>query len=386
MTMPAASHVAQLHEFGQSPWLDQISRDLVERGGLKRLVDRDGLGGVTTNPAIFEKALAGSGSAYDGQIRALAEEGLTAAEILDRIQVDDVRAACDVLAPVYMGSGGEDGFVSIEVGPAFAHDTQASIAEAQRLFAAVDRPNVMIKIPGTEEGVPAILSSMRDGLNVNATLLFTVGQYEAVADAYLDALEYRLQRDLTIRAISSVASVFVSRVDTFVDALLDQRIQDAADDAGRRRLEALKGRAGIANAKVVYERFRSYLSGRSWQLIAASGAKVQRLLWASMAVKDPAYPDVMYADELIGGHTVVTLPEETLRAFADHGTPARTADRHLEESHRTLRELARLGVDMERVGTQLQVTGVGLFADAWGRAVDLVEVRRRQALGEEAPS
>jgi transaldolase len=384
MKMPAASRLAQLHEFGQSPWLDYISRELVERGGLKRLVDRDGLGGVTTNPAIFEKALAAPGSAYDAQIRELAEQGLSAAEILDRIQVDDVRAACDVLAPVYMGSGGEDGFVSIEVGPAFAHDTQASIAEAQRLFAAVDRPNVMIKIPGTEEGVPAVLASMRDGLNINITLLFTVGQYEAVADAYLDALEYRLRRDLTIRAISSVASIFVSRVDTLVDALLEQLIEAAADEAERRRLQALRGRAGVANAKVVYERFRSYLSGRSWQLIAASGAKVQRLLWASTGVKDPAYPALLYADELIGGHTVITLPEDTLKAFADHGTPSRSADRHLEEAHRTLRELGRLGIDMERVGDQLQADGVELFSAAWGRAVDVVEARRRHLLGEEA--
>ena len=383
--MPAASRVAQLHEFGQSPWLDHISRDLVERGGLKRLVDRDGLGGVTTDPAVFERALATAGSAYDEQIRELAEEGLTAAEILDRIQVDDVRGACDVLAPVYMGSGGEDGFVTIAVGPAFAHDAQASVAEAQRLFAAVDRPNVMIRIPGTEEGVAATLASMRDGLNVDCTLLFTVGQYEAVADVYLDALEYRLRRDLTIRAISSTASVHVATVDAFVDALLEQRMQ-TADDTERRRLEALKGRAGIANARVVYERFRSYLGGRSWQLIAASGAKVQRVLWASVGVRDTGYPDVMYADELIGGHTAVALPEDTLRAFADHGAPARTADRHLEDAHRTLRELARLGVDMERVGAQLQAAGVESLAEAWGRAVDLVEARRRQALGREAGS
>ncbi len=384
--MPAASRVAQLHEFGQSPWLDHIGRDLVERGGLKRFVDRDGLGGVTTDAAVFERALVAAGIAYDQQIRELAEQGLSAAEILDRVQVDDVRDACDVLAPVYMGSGGEDGFVSIEVGPAFAHDRQACIAEAQRLFTAVDRPNVMIGIPGTEDGVPAILSSMKDGLNIDATLLFTVSQYEAVADAYLDALEYRLRRDLTIRAISSVASVFVSRVDTCVDALLDQRIQSAADEAERRRLEALKGRAGVANAKVVYERFRSYLGGRGWQLIAASGAKVQRLLWAGTGVKDLGRKDVGYVDELIGGHTVASMPAETLRAFADHGTPARSADRHIEDAHRTLRELARVGVDMERVGEQLQAAGIEALADAWGRAVDVVEARRRQALGEEVTS
>ncbi len=381
--MPAASRVAQLHEYGQSPWLDHISRDLVERGGLKRLVDRHGVGGVSTEPATFERALAGAGSAYDEQIRELAEEGLAAAGILGRIQVEDVRTACDVLAPAYMSSGGEDGFVSIAVAPHFAHDAQASVAEAQRLFAAVDRPNVMIRIPGTEEGAVATLAAMRDGLNIDCTLLFTVGQYEAAADAYLEALEYRLRRDLTIRAISSLASVYVSPVDAFVDALLDQR-SESADEAGRRCLEALKGRAGIANAKVIYERFRSYLGGRSWQLIAASGAKVQRLLWSGTGAREGSLSDVMYADELIGGHTAVALPEATLRAFADHGTPARTADRHLEDAHRTLRELARLGIDMERVGAKLQAAGVEAQAGALARAVDLVEARRREALGEEA--
>jgi transaldolase/glucose-6-phosphate isomerase len=376
----SASRLAQLHRFGQSPWLDHIDRELVTRGGLRRMVDRDALGGVTTNPAIFEKAVA-AGKAYDEQILELAREGLGAAAILDRLAVDDVRAACDVLGPVYMGSGGEDGFVSIEVAPALAYDGAATIAEAQRLFTAVDRPNVMIKIPGTAEGVAAALEAMRQGLNVNVTLLFSVAHYEAVADAYLDALEYRLRRDLTIRALSSVASVFVSRMDTAVDAALEERIAAAGDD--RRRLEALKGRAGVANAKVVYERFRSYLSGRDWQLIAASGAKIQRLLWASTGVKDPAHPDVMYADELIGDHTVITLPETTWKAFNDHGTPARTADRHLEDAHRVLRELGRLGIDVERVGAQLQSRGVELFSEAWDRAVAVVEARRIALLGQE---
>ena len=298
------------------------------------------------------------------------------------LAVDDVRAACDVLGPVYMGSGGEDGFVSVEVAPALANDAAATIAEAQRLFAAVDRPNVMIEIPGTPEGVAAALEAMRQGLNVNVTLLFTVAHYEAVADAYLEALEYRLRRDLTIRALSSVASVFVSRVDTAVDAALQERMA-AADGDERRRLEALKGRAGVANAKVVYERFRSYLGGRDWQLIAASGAKIQRLLWAGTGVQDSAYPGVMYADELIGDHTVIALAETTWKAFNDHGTPARTADRHLEDAHRLLRELGRQGIDVERVGGQLQSRGVELLLEAWDRAVAVVEARRIALLGQE---
>lgn len=379
---PAESRLADLQRLGQSPWFDYISRALILRGGLRKMVERDGLGGVTTNPAIFERSI-GGGAEYDEEILGLAHQGLAAAEILDRLVIDDVRAACDVLAPVYLGSGGEDGFVSIEVSPHLAFDTAATVAEAQRLFAAVDRPNVMIKIPGTREGVPAVLRCLQDGLNIDVTLLFSVTQYEAVADAYLEALEYRLQHDLTIRATSSVASVFVSRVDTLVDGVLSERAEAAADTAERRRLEALKGRAGVANAKVVYERFRSYLNGREWQLIAASGAKVQRLLWASTGVKDPAYPDTLYVDELIGEHTVTTLPEATWRAFKDHGSPAPTVDRRLEDAHRALRELSHLGIDMESVAAQLQREGVERFVAATDAVVAIVDEKRRRLLEGE---
>ena len=382
MPGPAESRLAQLHRFGQSPWFDSISRELVARGGLTRMVDRDGLGGVTSDPAAFRQALS-VGAGYDEQILELAHEGLSAAQIFDRLAVEDVRAACDVLAPVYLRSGGEDGFVSIQVSPAFAYDTERSVAEAQRLFAAVDRPNVMIKIPGTREGVPAILEALRQGLNINVTLLFSMSQYEAAADAYLDALEYRLQHDLTIRASSSVAGVFVSPVDTLVDALLDERIGALGDASEIRRLEALRGAAAVANAKVVYERFRSYLNGREWQLIAASGAKVQRVLWASTGTRDPAYPDVMYVEELIGEHTVNTLPAETWKAFKDHGTTARTVDKHIEDAHRTLRELGREGIDMERAGVQLQAEGIEQSARAFEQVVEIVEQRRTELLAGE---
>jgi transaldolase len=376
------SRLEQLRRFGQSPWFDYLSRELIARGSLKRMVDRDGLGGVTSNPAIFEKAIA-SGTAYDEEILSLAHQGLDAAQIFDRLATDDVRAACDVLAPVYMGSGGEDGFVSIEVSPALAADAQATIAEARRIFTAVDRPNVMIKIPGTREGVPAVFECLREGLNINITLLFSMSQYEAVAAAYRSALEHRLRHDLTIRATSSVASFFVSRVDTLVDRLLDQMLEASLDPAERRRLEGLKGKAGVANSKVVYERFRSYLNSRDWQLIAASGAKVQRVLWASTGTKDPAYSDVLYVDELIGEHTVNTLPEVTWKAFDDHGTLARTVDRHLDDAHRALRELGQVGIDMERVGAQLQTEGVELFVTAYDAVVAHIERKRESLLGRE---
>ncbi len=372
------SRIAQLHDFGQSPWFDYISRELIARGGLKRMVDRDGLGGVTSNQAIFEKAMR-SGNAYDEQILELARQGLSSAAIVDRIAIQDVRAACDVLAPVYLRSGGEDGFVSIEVSPAYAYDTAKSVSEAERLFAAVDRPNAMIKIPGTREGVPAILESLRRGLNINITLLFSMSQYEAVAEAYLDALEYRLQRDLTIRAVSSVASFFVSRVDTLVDKLLEAQIEDATGGE-RRGLAELKGRAGVANSKIVYERFRTYLNSRPWQLIAASGAKVQRILWASTGIKNPEYADCLYVDELIGEHTINTLTEGTWKAFKDHGSLHRTVDRHLEEAHRTLRDLSHLGIDMERVGAQLQTEGVDLFMESFEATVANVERKRQDLL------
>ena len=382
MPGPGDSRLSQLHRFGQSPWFDSISRELVARGGLKRLVDRDGLGGVTSNPATLEQAMS-SGTAYDEQILTLARQGLDAAGIFDRLVIEDVRAACDVLSTVYMGSGGEDGFVAVEVSPLYAHDTEKTVFEAHRLFTEVDRPNVMIKIPATREGIPAILETLRQGLNINITLLFSVSHYEAVAEAYIDALEYRLQSDLTIRSTASVASIVVSPVDTLVDSLLDENLEAAADVAERRRLESLKGRAGLANAKIVYERFRTYLNSRDWQLIAASGAKVQRVLWASTATTDPASSDVRYVDELIGEHTATALSEATWKAFNDHGTLAHTVERRLDDAHRELRELGPLGIDMESVGAQLQNEGVDVLVLAHDAAVATVDEKRTALLTGE---
>jgi transaldolase/glucose-6-phosphate isomerase len=383
MSTPVENRLLQLQRHGQSPWFDYISRPLVAGGGLKRMVDRDGLGGVTSNPSIFEKAV-GSGAEYDREILELAHQGLSAAQIFDRLAIDDVRAACDVLAPVYLGTGGGDGFVSIEVSPKLAYDTAGTIAEAQRIFAAVDRPNVMVKIPGTKEGVPAVRASLEAGLNINITLLFSMSQYEAVAEAYMDALEARLRRNLTLRGTSSVASFFVSRVDTLGDALLDERLAVTSDVGERRRLEALKGRAAVANSKLVYERFMSYLNGRRWQMLAPAGAKVQRVLWASTSTKNPAYKDTLYVDELIGEHTVNTLPEATWHAFREHGTVARTVDKHLDDAHRVLRELAMVGIDMEQVGARLQEEGVELFVKSFDGVIGIVEEKRRALLDAEA--
>jgi transaldolase len=383
MSTPVENRLLQLQRFGQSPWFDYISRPLITSGTLKRMVDRDGLGGVTSNPSIFEKAM-GSGKEYDREILELAHQGYSAAQIFDRLAIDDVRAACDVLAPVYLGTGGDDGFVSIEVSPKLAYDAEATIAEAHRIFTAVDRPNVMIKIPGTKEGVPAVRACLEAGLNINITLLFSMSQYEAVAEAYMDALEQRLRRNLTLRGTSSVASFFVSRVDTLGDQLLDERVAAAEDVGERRRVEALKGRAAVANSKLVYERFLSYLKARRWQLLAPAGAKVQRLLWASTSTKNAAYKDTIYVDELIGEHTVNTLPETTWHAFREHGTAARTVDKHIDDAHKTLRELAGAGIDMERLGAQLQEQGVDLFVRSFDAVIAIVEEKRRALLEAEA--
>jgi len=375
--------LAALREAGQSPWLDYIHRGLIVSGELARMIREDGISGVTSNPTIFEKAVS-SGTDYDAQVAELAREGVSAETAYQRIVVDDIRAAADVLRPVYDATKGEDGYVSLEVEPDLAHETKATSDRARELFRAVDRPNVMIKIPGTKEGIPAVRACLQAGLNINVTLLFSLSQYDAVAEAYMDALEERLRRDLTLRGTSSVASFFISRVDTLVDRLLDERLGATDDVAERRRLEGLKGQAAVANAKVVYERFQSHLESRRWQLLAAAGAKVQRVLWASTSTKNAAYKDTLYVDELIGERTVNTLPESTWQAFRDHGTVARTVDKRVDEAHRILRDLAGLGIEMEAVGARLQREGVELFARSYEAVIAIVEERRRALLAAEA--
>ena len=379
--MPPESRLAELHRLGQSPWFDYINRALIQRGGLKKMVDRDGLGGVTSNPAIFERSI-GGGREYDEAILTLARQGMQAPEILDQLIVDDVRAACDVLAPVYLASGGEDGFVSIEVSPHLARDAQASAAEAHRLFTAVDRPNVFVKIPGTREGIPAILQCLKDGLNINSTLLFSLTQYEAVADAYLEALEHRLQTDETIRAVSSVASFFVSRVDTLVDELLEEKLA-AADEAERRRLQALKGRAGVANAR---DRLRAL---PQLSRAAASGSsspppapRSSACCWASTGVTGSDLPrhDVRGRVDR-GAHRLHHAggDVEGVQGPRHRGAHRRPA---IDEAHRLLRELGQLGIDLERVGAQLQEQGVDRFVEAFDGATRIVEEKRVRLLAE----
>jgi transaldolase len=357
---------------GQSVWLDYITRDLVRGGELKRLIEEDGLRGLTSNPTIFEKAI-GAGDAYDAQIKGLVAQGKGALEIFETVAATDVREACDLFLPVYEETEGRDGFVSLEVSPLLARDTEGTIAEARRLWAAVDRPNLLIKVPGTAEGVPAIKTLLREGISVNVTLLFSLESHERVMWAYIEALEARAAAGEPIDRVASVASFFVSRVDTLIDNLIDQQ----GGEAG-----ALKGKVAIANAKLAYANFQKIFTGDRFKALAAKGARVQRPLWASTGTKNKAYSDVLYVESLIGPDTVNTLPVATLDAFRDHGTVRRTIDEGLDEARATIAALAEAGIDLSAATHQLENEGVDLFAKSFADLLEGVE-RKRAALLEE---
>jgi transaldolase len=342
-------------DYGQSMWIDFISRDALASGELARLIE-SGVRGLTSNPAIFEKAISGS-TIYDADIAALAAEGGSAQDIYEGLAVADIVSAADLLRPVYDETAGLDGYASLEVSPELAYDTDGTIAEAKRLFASVARPNVMIKIPGTPEGIPAIAESIGSGININVTLLFGLDAYEAAAHAYLDGLTALARAGGDLSRIASVASFFVSRVDTSVDTQL----------AGHPRETELRGKAAIANARLAYARFQEIFSGPRWAALAVQGARVQRPLWASTSTKDPAYPDTMYVDSLIGPHTVNTIPLQTLEAFVDHGRLAETVTEGVAEAAQLMNELATVGIDMEQVTADLLRDGVKAFADAFAK-------------------
>ncbi len=351
------SRLHTLHAAGQAVWLDYIDRDLVRSGTLARRITDDALTGMTSNPTIFEKALA-QGTLYDEQIADADTDD--AWSLFELIAADDVRVACDVFRTVYDASQGHDGYVSLEVSPRVAHDTAGTVAEGRRLWALVDRPNVMIKVPATPEGIPAVQALIADGINVNVTLLFSVKMHAAVIEAYLAGLEARAAAGGDLRRVASVASFFVSRVDSAIDAELARRVQDGALPA--ERAEALAGRAAVANAKLAYRLAMAAFHGPRWEALAARGARVQRPLWASTSTKNPAYRDVMYVEQLIGPDTVNTLPPATLDAFRDHGETARTVDADVEASVRVLAELEDEGISLEAVTDQLLRDGVASFA------------------------
>ena len=371
---PLVALVAQ----GQSIWLDFITRNLVRDGTLKRLIEVDGLRGMTSNPTIFQKAIA-EGHAYDEQLELLVGEGKDAREIFTALAVTDIRDACDLFRPVYEDSDGLDGYVSIEVSPGVAHDTAATLSEARHLWAAVGRPNVMIKVPGTDDATPAIKQLLSEGINVNITLLFSLEKHAQVMTVYVEALEERVLSSLSVDRVASVASFFVSRVDTLVGARLDERAPaDTGDRAMDWPLTGLRGTVAIANARLAYAQFRDFFGGERFRRLEARGARVQRPLWASTSTKDPALRDVLYVEALIGPDTVNTLPLATLRAFQDHGEVRRTLDTGIDDARAKIAALATVGIDVDDVTRTLERDGLASFTASYDELIDGVEEKRRR--------
>lgn len=354
----------KLSDAGVSLWLDDLSRERLETGNLQELVETRNVVGVTTNPTIFAQALS-RGDRYDAQMRRLAEEGRDVEESVFAVTTDDVREACDVLAPIYRQTRGQDGRVSIEVDPRLAVKGEETAEMARRLHRTVDRENVMIKIPATEEGLEPIAATLAEGISVNVTLIFSLERYRAVINAYLTGLERALEQGRDLSKIHSVASFFVSRVDSEVDARLEQ--------IGTEQALALKGRAGLANARLAYQVFQEAFSSERWKLLAEAGAVVQRPLWASTGTKDPAYPDTMYVDGLVAPDTVNTLPEKTLEAAADHAeVTGDTITGTYDESERVLNELEQLGISYQEVVEKLEREGVEKFVASWEELLETV--------------
>jgi transaldolase len=361
----AKSRLHELSELGQSVWIDYLSRHLLESGKLARMLEEDAVVGVTSNPTIFQKAIA-EGDAYDEQLREVLAEEDDLKEVFLKLAVQDVRNACDLFRPVWDGGHGQDGYVSIEVDPNLAYDTQATIDEAQRLHELVDKPNCFVKIPATEAGLPAIEEMIARGRSINVTLIFSLQRYVEVVEAYLRGLERLVESGGDPGPVASVASFFVSRVDTEADKRLEA--------AGAPK--ELQGKLAIANAKLAYQRYEELFSGERWAALTAKGARSQRCLWASTSTKNPEYRDVIYVEELIGPETVNTMPEETIEAFQDHGEVALTLDREVDEAERVFEQVAEAGVDYDDVVATLEREGVDKFADSFKELLDGVRSKR----------
>src|SRR6266403_1892370 len=370
-TGQGANPLKGLLAYGQSPWMDYIRRDLLTSGQLKKYINDDGLRGMTSNPAIFEKAITGS-NLYDGILTSPDAKKLDANGLFEKIAIRDVQDACDVFKPVYTETKRRDGYVSLEVSPFLGFDTKASLAEARRLWKAVDRPNVMIKIPGTPEGLPAIRQALEDGININITLLFAQSAYEQVAEAFLSALEARAAKVQDISHIASVASFFVSRIDTLIDGRIEEKLKTVTDAGQKALLESIRGKVAIANARLTYKKYQELLGGPRWKALAAKGAQTPRLLWASTSTKNPNYRDVLYVEELIGMDTVDTIPPATIDAFREHGKLRPSLTENVEGAAKTMADLAKAGISMKEVTDKLTVDGVKLFADAFKTLLDSV--------------
>jgi transaldolase len=367
----------QLSEHGVAVWVDSIARDWLEKGELRRLRDQYSVVGVTSNPTIFQAAI-GAGGFYDDQLAALAQQSLPTPAIFERLALYDIRWAAHELHTVYDASGGLDGYVSYEVPPDLAHDTDETVFQATRLFDLLAVPNVMIKIPATVEGLPAIRASIAAGVNVNVTLIFSIDRYREVVEAFLAGLEDRAARGADLRHVASVASFFVSRVDTLIDPQLEERVEEGGPDAAL--AEARLGTAAIDNAKLAYEAWLELFSGPRWEALESKGARPQRCLWASTSTKNPHYRDVLYSEELIGRDTVNTMPLSSVEAFADHGiVRGQTILEDLDRAQRLWSELIRVGIDEEEVGEQLEQEGVEKFAASYQAMLDTIETKRTQA-------
>ncbi|WP_432709196.1 transaldolase [Pedobacter sp.] len=354
--------VKQIHDYGQSIWLDFIDREIIKSGTLQRLIEEDGVRGVTSNPAIFEKAITGS-SDYDEDIKRLSETQKDLELLFYQLAIADIKSAADLFKPLFNDTvKGADGYVSLEVSPRLALNTQGTIAQALRLWKEVDRENVMIKIPGTEEGLEAIRYAIEQGININVTLLFGIDRYEAVTEAYISGLESRLHQGLPIANIASVASFFLSRIDVLVDPILDEK-----------GLGDLKGEVAIASAKTAYQRYKEIFSSDRWRRLAAAGAKPQRLLWASTSSKNPAFKATKYVDALIGPDTVNTVPLETIEAFRQEGTPANTLENDLDKAADTLRRIKDAGIDINQVTRQLEEEGIEKFIAPYNKLLNAIE-------------
>src|SRR5262245_19835530 len=379
----STSPVQELKALGQSLWLDNIRRQLVTSSELARL-RAEGISGVTSNPTIFEKAVSGSTDYTEALVR-MVGAGLDAEHILWELMLEDIRAAADVFRPVYDERAGADGYVSIEVSPRLAMDTEGTVAMARDLFRRAGRPNVMVKIPGTKPGLPAIRQMLGEGVNINVTLIFSTERYDEVVDAFMSGLEDLKSAGGDPSRVSSVASFFVSRVDTKVDKLLDAKIDAASSPAVKQQLARLLGKAGIANSKVAYEHWKRLHSGPRWESLRGAGARPQRCLWASTSTKDPRYPDTMYIEELIGPDTVDTVPPATLAAFREHGEVRRSLDADIPAAHRQLQELAQVGIDLREITHQLETEGVELFDKSFASLLETLEQATRDIRAGKGP-
>jgi transaldolase len=363
----------QLLDYGQSMWLDYIRRDLFTSGKLKQMIAEDGLRGMTSNPSIFEKAIADS-SLYDDMLKTLASRrDLDATARFEQLAIRDIQDAADVLRPVYEQSNFHDGYVSLEVSPYLARKTQETMDEARRLWKAANRENVMIKVPGTAEGLPAIRQLIGEGININITLLFAQEVYEKVAESYIAGLEDLAKRGGNLKKMASVASFFISRIDTLIDSLLNDRLKKTTDASQQALLSSLLGKVAIANGKLTYQRYQRIFSGPRWEALAAKGAQTQRVLWASTSTKNPKYRDVIYVEELIGPDTVNTMPLATIDAFRDHGQPRNSLTEDVAGAQKVMEDLARAGISIKEVTDKLTEDGVKLFADAFDKLLAAVE-------------